>query len=185
MVLKQTLKETFFFKFKFIYFNWRLVTLQYESTTFKTIIQLLSHVRLFVTPWTAARQASLSFTVSQSLLKLMSIDLVRPSNHVILCHHLLLLPSVFPSLRVFSTELAFHIRWPKYWSYAKLYIIYSLLQFLKALHLIFYFYDFLLFLLTPLPSGDWSKCPVSSLFKINFGKMLDPMNVTLLLEVCY
>ena len=64
MVLKQTLKETFFFKFKFIYFNWRLVTLQYESTTFKTIIQLLSHVRLFVTPWTAARQASLSFTVS-------------------------------------------------------------------------------------------------------------------------
>ena len=154
--------------------------------TFKTIIQLLSHVRLFATPWTAACQASLSFTVSQSLLKLMSIDLVMPSNHVILCHHLLLLPSVFPSIRVFSIELAIHIRWPKYWSYAKLYIIHSLLQFLKALHLIFLWLWFLaLFLLTPLSSGDWSKCPVSSLFKINFGKMLDPMNVTLLLEVCY
>ena len=81
-------------------------------------VQSLSHVLLFVTPWTAARQASLSFTISQSLLKLMSIELVMPSNHLILCHPLLLLPSIFPSIRVFSIESVFHIRWPKYWSFS-------------------------------------------------------------------
>ena len=81
---------------------------------FAVVVQLLSGVRLFVTPWTAARQASLSFTISQSLLKLMSIESVMPSNHLILCRPLLLLPSIFPSIRVFSSELAFHIRWPKY-----------------------------------------------------------------------
>ena len=70
------------------------------------------------TPWTAARPASLSFTVSQSLLKLMSIELVMPSNHLILCHPLLLLPSIFPSIRVFSSELAPSIRWSKYWSFS-------------------------------------------------------------------
>ena len=70
-----------------------------------------------VTPWTAARQASLSFTIFLSLLKLMSIELVMPSNHLILCHPLLLLPSLFPSIRVFSNELALHIRWPQYWSF--------------------------------------------------------------------
>src|SRR5574342_552508 len=70
------------------------------------------------TPWTAAHQASLSSTVSQSLLKLMSIESVMPSNHLILCHLLLLLPSIFPSIRVFSNELALHIRWPKYWSFS-------------------------------------------------------------------
>ena len=70
------------------------------------------------TPWTAARQASLSITNSQSLLKLMSIELVMPSNHLILCHPLLLPPSVFPSIRVFSTESVLHIRWPKYWSFS-------------------------------------------------------------------
>ena len=70
-----------------------------------------------VTPWTAARQASLSITNSWSLLKLMSIELVMPSNHLILCHPLLLLPSVFPSIRVFSNESVLHIRWPKYWSF--------------------------------------------------------------------
>ena len=80
--------------------------------------QSLSHVRLFVTPWTAARQASLSTTNSQSLLKLMSIKSVMPSNHLILCHPLLLLPSVFPSKRVFSNESVLHIRWPKYWSFS-------------------------------------------------------------------
>ena len=68
-------------------------------------------------PWTAAHQASLSFTIPQSLLKLMSIESVSPSNHLILCHPLLL-PSVFPSIRVFSSELALHIRWPKYWSFS-------------------------------------------------------------------
>ena len=77
---------------------------------------MLSHVQLFAIPWTAAHQASLSFTISQSLLKLMSVDLVMPSNHLILCHPLLL-PSIFPSIRVFYKESALCIRWPKYWSF--------------------------------------------------------------------
>ena len=81
-------------------------------------IQLLSHVRLFVTPWTAERQASLSITNSQSLPKLMSIESMMPSNYLILCCPLLLLPSIFPSIRVFSNELALRIRWPKYWSFS-------------------------------------------------------------------
>ena len=81
-------------------------------------LQLLSHVRLFATPWTAARQTSLSITNSQSLLKLMSIESVMPSNHFILCHPFLLLPSIFPSIRVFSNESALRIRWPKYWSFS-------------------------------------------------------------------
>ena len=80
------------------------------------IVQSLSRVQLFATPWTAASQASLFFTIFRSLLKLMSIELLMPSNHLILCHPLLLLPSIFPSIRVFSSELALHIRWPKYWS---------------------------------------------------------------------
>ena len=75
-------------------------------------------LRLFVTPWTAACQASLSFTISQSLLKLMSIELVMPSNHLVLCCPLLLPPSMFPSIRIFSNELALHVRWPKYWSFS-------------------------------------------------------------------
>ena len=75
-------------------------------------------VQLFVTPWTAAHQASLSITNSQSLLKLMSIKLVMPSNHLILCRPLLLLPSIFPSIRVFSNESTLHTRWPKYWSFS-------------------------------------------------------------------
>ena len=81
------------------------------------IVQRLSPVQLFVTPWTAAHQASLSFTNSRSLLKLMSIESVMPSNHLILCP-LLLLPSIFPSIRVFSNESALHIRWPKDWSFS-------------------------------------------------------------------
>ena len=79
-------------------------------------VQLLSCVWLFVTPWTAARQASLSITNSQSLLKLMSIELVIPFNYLILCCLLLLPPSIFPNIRVFSNESVLHIRWPKYWS---------------------------------------------------------------------
>ena len=79
-------------------------------------VQSLSHVLLFGTPWITARQASLSITNSQSLLKLMSIESVMPSNRLILCRSLLLLPSIFPSLRVFSNESALRIRWPKYWS---------------------------------------------------------------------
>ena len=76
-----------------------------------------SHVQLFVTPWTAACQASLSITNFQSLLKLMSIESVMPSNHLILCRPLLLLPSIIPRIRVFSSESVLHIRWPKYWSF--------------------------------------------------------------------
>ena len=82
------------------------------------VVQSLSHVWLFETPWAAAWQASLPFTVSQSLLKLMSIESVTSSNHLIRCHPLHLLPSIFPSIRVFSNELALHIRWPKYWSFS-------------------------------------------------------------------
>ena len=81
-------------------------------------VQLLSRVWLFVTSWTAARQASLSITNSWSLLKLMSIESVMPSNHLILCHPLLLLPSIIPSIRVFSNESVLRIRWPKYWSFS-------------------------------------------------------------------
>ena len=83
------------------------------SVKFRSV-QLLSHVRLFVTPWTVARQASLSIINSLSLLKLMSIELVMPSNRLILCHPLLLPPSVFASIRVFSDESVLHIKWPKY-----------------------------------------------------------------------
>ena len=79
--------------------------------------QLFSHVRLFATPWTTALQASLPITNSWSLLKLMSIELVMPSNHLILCH-CLLPPSIFPSIRVFSNELVLHIKWSKYWSFS-------------------------------------------------------------------
>ena len=78
------------------------------------IVQSLNHVQLFTTPWTAAHQASLSFTISQNLLKLMSIVLMMSSNHLILWHLLLLLPSVFPSIRYFPNESSLHIRWPKY-----------------------------------------------------------------------
>ena len=78
----------------------------------------LSCVRLFVTPWTAAFQASMSITSSRSLLKIMSIGSMMPSSHLIPCRPLLLLPSVFPSIRVFSNESALHIRWPKYWSFS-------------------------------------------------------------------
>ena len=82
-----------------------------------SLVQSLSRIQLFVTPWTAAHQASLSITISWNLLKLMSIESVMPSSHLILCHPLLLLPSIFPSIRVFSTESVLHIRWPKYWNF--------------------------------------------------------------------
>ena len=81
-------------------------------------VQSLSRVQLLATPWITTRQASLSITNSQSLPKLMSIELVMPSNHLILCCPLLLLPSIFPSIRVFSNESNLHIRWPKYWSFS-------------------------------------------------------------------
>ena len=82
------------------------------------VVQSLSGVWLFATWWTAACQASLSFIISWSLLRLMFIELILPSNHLILCHPLLLTPSVFPSIRVFSSESVLHIRWPKYWNFS-------------------------------------------------------------------
>ena len=96
--------------------RWQIVKDDSEKHQFSSV-QSLNHVRFFLTPWTAAHQASLSITSSQSLLKLMSIKLVMPSNHLILCPFLLP-PSIFPSIRVFSNESVLHIRWPKYWSLA-------------------------------------------------------------------
>ena len=87
------------------------------SFLFFLVAQSLTHVWLFMTPWTAACQASLSFTISQSLLKCMSIELMMPSNHLILCHPFLL-PSIFPSIKVFFNESTLAIRWPKYWSFS-------------------------------------------------------------------
>ena len=86
--------------------------------TWESVVLLLCHVGLFETLWTAARQAFLSFTTSWSLRKLMSIEPVMPSNHLLLCHPLLLMPSIFLSIRVFSNEFALCIRWPKYWSFS-------------------------------------------------------------------
>ena len=94
---------------------WLLITILLRFLI--SLVHSLSHVRLFVTPWIAAHQASLSITNSWSLLKLMSIELVMSSSHIILCHPLLLLPSNFPSIRVFSREAVPCIRWPKYWSF--------------------------------------------------------------------
>ena len=94
----------------FFFFN-------YEQVQFSSV-QSLSRVRLFANPWTAARQASLSITNSWSLPKPMSIESVMPSNHLIFCHPLFLLPSIFPSIRVFSNESTLRIRWPKYWSFS-------------------------------------------------------------------
>ena len=95
----------------------REVLQQHVCLNFSSV-QSLSHVQLFVTPWTTARQTSLCNTNSRNLPKLMSIDLVMPSNHLILCRPPLLLPSIFPSTRVFSNESALHMRWPKYWSFS-------------------------------------------------------------------
>ena len=95
-----------------------LASLAFSDYPDVSSVQLLSRVWLFVTPWTAAHQASLSITNSGNLPKPMSIELVMPSNHLILCHPLLLLPSIFPSIRVFSYESALLIRWPNYWSFS-------------------------------------------------------------------
>ena len=89
-----------------------------KNRTTISSVQSLSHVRLFATPWTVAHQVSPSITNSQSLLRLMSIKSVKPSNHLILCHLLLLQPSIFPSIRIFSNGSVLHIRWPKYFSFS-------------------------------------------------------------------
>ena len=99
---------------KFLFWSFKYIS----SILCLSSVQSLSHVQLFATPWTTARQASLFITNSQGLLKLMSIESVMPSNHLILCSPLLLLPSIFPSIRVFSKESVLHIRWPKYWSFS-------------------------------------------------------------------
>ena len=98
--------------FKYLKMRYHYTVIQFNS------VQWLSHVWLIATPWTAACQASLSINNSWSLLKLMSNRLMMPSSHLILCHPLLLLPSIFPSIRVFSNESVLHIRWPKYWSFS-------------------------------------------------------------------
>ena len=108
---KQPYKSTIFqYKIK--------IKIQKRKCLHFSSVQLLSDVRLFVTPWTAARQASLSFIIFWNLLKLMSIESVMPSNHLILCRPLLLLPPIPPSIRVFSNESALRIRWPNYWSFS-------------------------------------------------------------------
>ena len=96
----------------------RFLRCQWVTGQCLSSVQSLSHVQLFATPWTAVCQASLPITNSQSLLKLMSIESVMPSNHLILCHSLLLLPAIFPSIRIFFSESVLHIRWPKYWSFS-------------------------------------------------------------------
>ena len=95
-----------------------IISLQFSSVHFSRSVESFSRVWFFSTPWTAAHQASLSITNSWSLLKLMSIESVMPSNHLILCRPLFLLPSIFPSIRVVSNESVLHIRWPKYWSFS-------------------------------------------------------------------
>ena len=94
--------------------NWHIISVSGAQQ----VVQLQSQVQLFATPRTAARQAALSFTISWSLLKFTSIESVMPSNHLILCHPLLLLPSIFPSIWVFSNKSVFCIRWPKFWSFS-------------------------------------------------------------------
>jgi len=105
-------KVTFYSPLTFCFYRIFYTDSQFSS------VQSLSRVRLFATPWTAARQASLSITNSQNLPKPMSIESVMPCNHLMLCHPLLPLPSIFPSIRVFSNESALRIRWPKYWSFS-------------------------------------------------------------------
>ena len=103
--------------------DWATITftfsyISYVTRVYVLVVQSLSCVQLFATPWTTAHQTSLSLTISWSLLKLVSIESVMPSNHLFLCCPLLLLPSIFPSIRVFSNEPVFQIRWPKYWSFS-------------------------------------------------------------------
>ena len=99
-------------------YQWEVINQRCLCNKASIVVQSLSRVQLFCDPIDCSTPASLSFTISWGLLKLISIELVMPSNHLILCHPLLLLPSVFPSIRVFYNESALHIRWPKYWSFS-------------------------------------------------------------------
>ena len=118
MLGRGTAGRTGFQKLVIRYFRETILGAQFLYLLLSSSVQSLSCVRLFATPWTAAHQTSLSFTNVQSLLKPMFIESVMPSKHLILCHPLLLPPSIVPSTRVFSRELALHIRWPKYWSFS-------------------------------------------------------------------
>ena len=122
------------FGIEFLFSLFQFLTL-YLMPNDVVVVQSLSPARLFATPWTAARQASLPFTISRSLLKLMCIELVMPSNHLVLCHSLLP-PSIFPSIRVFSNESVLCIRWPKSWS-----ISFSISPFSEYSELIFFRID--------------------------------------------
>ena len=102
----------------FLSLSLSLAFLSFHLTFRISSAQLLSHVQLFATSWTVARQVSLCITNSWSLLELMSIESVMPTNHLILCHPLILLPSIFPSIGVFSNESVLHIKWPMYWSFS-------------------------------------------------------------------
>ena len=116
----QYLKKDAFQFLCFIYHKIIRLILEFKKILEHIVVvaQLLSRVQLFATPWAAAPQASRYFTLSWSLLRLMPIELVMPSNHLILCYFLLLMPSIFPNIRVFSSELALSIRWPKFWSFS-------------------------------------------------------------------
>ena len=111
-IIRDNICKHYYLAYGRYFMNAKNYSVQFSS------VQLLSHVWLFVSPWTAARQASLSITNSQSLLKLMSIYSVMPSRHLILCRPLLLLPTTTPSIRVFSNESALRMRWPKFWSFS-------------------------------------------------------------------
>jgi len=125
-----------------------------------------SCVWLFVTPWPTACQASLSITNSQSLLKLMSIELVMPSNHFILCHPLLLLPSIFPSIRVFSKESFLCIRWPKYWHFSFIYLFIT-----KELSCSFHYWS-LQIGTYPLTFNSYDKIPHNVIMELYINPML-------------
>ena len=137
------------FKFKSNHYkkcNQHCLAKQKEASVQFSSVQSLSRVQLFATPWTAARQACQSIINSRSLLKFMSVESVMPSNHLILCHPLLLPPSIFPSIRVFSNESALHIRWPKYWSFSFSWFISIPLILLLIFKTLIFFFFFLFFL---------------------------------------
>ena len=115
---KQIILPPMYWLFLFCHISWAFYCGSWMIFSQFSSVQLLSHVWLFATPWMAACQASLSITNSQSLLKLMSIELVMPSSHLILCCPLFLLPPIPPSIRVFSNESTLRMRWPKYWSFS-------------------------------------------------------------------
>ena len=118
MLIYNLKKNTIFIEFYSLSYKHILNMYNYRKLPFLQLSSISQICQAFVTPWTAACQASLSITNSWNLCKFISIESVMPSNHLILCHPLLLLPSIFPSIWVFSNELFLHIRWPKYWSFS-------------------------------------------------------------------